>query len=230
VVDFKPGTYPVIFAPDEVGHIINPVVMSLNGMSVVRKMSPWTDKLGQEMLDSRFTLIDDGSKDNAWTSKPFDSEGTPTRRNVLVQNGVLGDLLTDRKVAALLGKESTGNAGGGGGFGNIGVMPGPHHLILGTGSKSLQDLIAEIDYGMIIYGTMGAWSGNPYAGVVSGTVSMGLKIEKGKIVGRTKDCMFTINAFEHLKKHFIDCSNEAKDADGNLFPYVMLDKVVISTN
>jgi len=224
VVPFKAGAYPVIFTPGEVNYIINPVLASLNGMAVYRQVSPWSDKLGQELLDPRFTLVDDGSLDNEWTSKPFDMEGTPTRRNVLVQNGRLESLLLDRKAADLLGKESTGNAGGAG--------PSPNHLRLATGTKPLEALIHSIDYGLLIGDTMGAWSGNPYSGIVTGTISMGLAIEKGKIVGRVKDCMFTINAFEHLRKHLIDCSVEVKPngfMSSNLFPYVMLDEVVIST-
>lgn len=220
VVPFKAGTYPVIFTPYEVNNIINPVLASLNGLAVYRQMSAWGDKLGQELLDPRFTLIDDGTQDGAWTSKPFDFEGTPTKRNVLVQNGRPNALLLDRKVAAQLNKESSGNAGGG--------ALSTHHLILAPGNKTLDELISSIDYGLLIDGTMGSWSGNPYTGVVSGTISMGLKIEKGKIAGRVKDCMFTINAFEHLKKHIVDFSSETK-ALSNIFPYMMLNEVVIST-
>jgi len=224
VAPFKAGAYPVIFTPSEVNYIINPVLASLNGMAVYRQVSPWSDKLGQALLDPRFTLIDDGALDNEWTSKPFDTEGTPTRRNVLVQNGRLENLLLDRKAAHLLGKESTGNAGSAG--------PSPNHLRLAAGNKPLEELIRSIDYGLLIGDTMGAWSGNPYSGIVTGTISMGLAIEKGQIVGRVKDCMFTINAFEHLRKHLIDCSAEMKPngfMSNNLFPYVMLDEVVIST-
>jgi len=226
VVQFKPGAYPVIFAPREVGNIINPVVQSLNGQAVYRKISPWSDKLGQELLDKRFNLIDNGALDKSWTSIPFDLEGTPTRRNVLVQNGVLGDLIMNRKVAVQLGKESSGNAAPSG--------PAPHYLQLDPGSKTLEELISSIDYGLLVDDTMGAWSGNPYGGIVSGTISMGLKIEKGKIVGRVKDCMFTINAFEHFKKHLIDCSTERKQAEldffsAGLFPHILLDEVVVST-
>ena len=225
VVPIDAGAYPVIFSPGEVGFIVNPVVASLNGLAVYRKISPWYDKLGQELLDTRFDLTDDGSLDNAWTSKPFDIEGTPTRCNSLVKNGRLGDLLLDCKVAAQLGMDSSGNAGAAG--------PAPHYLQLAAGSKPLEELISSIDRGLLIDGTMGAWSGNPFSGIVSGTISMGLKIEKGKIVGRVKDCMYTINAFEHLRDHLVDCSTEREQAEtmfgiSCMFPYVMLDEVVIS--
>jgi len=142
-----------------------------------------------------------------------------------VENGRLNSILMDRKVAALLGKESTGNAS------PMGVSP--IHLRLAAGDKSLEELIKSIDYGLLIDGTMGAWSGNPYSGIVTGTISMGLAIEKGKIVGRVKDCMYTINAFEYWSKHLVGCSKDtlASGVRGasSVYPYVMLDEVVIAT-
>ena len=220
-VPFKAGAHPVIFSPDEVNYITLPILQSVMGRAVYQKVSPFGDKLGQQLFDPRFTLADDGSIDGEWTSRPFDGEGTPTKRNMLVENGKLGAFLTDRKYAALLGTESTGNA------------QGPNHLRITPGTKSLEEMIKSIDYGLLIDGSMGAWSGNPYAGIVTGTISMGLLIEKGEIKGRIKDCMFTVNAFEHLKNNLVDISAEV-ETNGfmsvNLFPYIQLSDVVISTN
>ena len=226
VVPMDAGTCPVIFAPGEVGNIINPIVASLNGQAIYRKVSPWSEKLGEELLDTRFTLTDDGSLNKSWASKPFDLEGTPTKQYALVQNGRLENIVLDRKVAAQLGKESSGNAGATG--------PTPNYLQIDPGTKTLDELIKSIDYGLLINDTMGAWSGNPFGGIVTGTISMGLKIEKGKVVGRVKDCMFTINAFDHFRKHMIDCTIEREQTQSMFFaagylPYVLLDEVVIST-
>jgi len=225
VVPFEAGAYPVIFTPGQMSYVLNPVVQSLSGTAIQRKISPWGDKLGQELLDPRVTIIDDGSLDNTWTSKPFDTEGTPTQRNTLVENGRIKDILLNRKVAAQLGKKSTGNAS---------LMgPAANFLMMEPGNKTFDELVKSIDYGMIIDGSMGAWSGNPYAGIVTGTISMGLKIVNGKIIGRVKDCMFTVNAFVHLAKHLAGCSsereyNQAMMGTPVLLPYVMLDEVVIS--
>lgn len=225
VVEFKAGAYPVIFTPREVGSVLMPIIASMNGQAVYRKISPWSDKLGQKLMDERFTLIDDATTPGSWASLPFDNEGTPTRKNALVQNGVIKDLLTDRKVAAQLGIQSSGNAGG------MGVSP--NYLMMDGGSKTFDELVKSINYGLIIDGTMGAWSGNPYSGIVTGTIAMGLLVENGKIAGRVKDCMFTINAFEHFNKHFVDCTTEREQVGARqaaaLLPYLLLDEVVIST-
>ena len=228
VVDFKAGAFPVIFAPDQAPFILNPVVESLSGQAFFDKTSPWVDKLGTQTIDPRINLIDDGTLDNTYTSRPFDDEGTPTQRNILVENGVIQNIFLDNKYAARLGKTSTGNAGA---FG-----PSTNYIDMTPGTKSIDDMVKSIDYGVIIHDTMGAWSGNPFAGIVSGTISVGFKIENGKIAGRIKDCMFTTNAFEHLNKHLIDLSSERKQVDAYLggeiianLPYMQLNEVVIST-
>jgi len=222
VVPFEAGAYPVIFTPGEVIYICNPVLASLNGTAVYRKVSPWSEKLGEQLLDPRFSLIDDATIDKDVGSKPFDLEGTPTQRLAIVENGAAKNLYLNRKVAQQLGKESTGNAGP--------MGPTTNYIQLAPGSKTAAELIKSIDKGLIIDGSMGAWSGNPYSGIVTGTISQGLKVEGGKIVGRVKDCMFTVNAFEHLKNHLVDLSSDRELIYGSaMLPHLMLNEVVIST-
>ena len=225
VVPFEAGTYPVIFTPGEAGYILNPILSSLNGMAVYRKVSPFIDKLGQKVFDEKLSLYDDATEDGSWASIPFDYEGTPTKRLDLVKSGVLGDIILNRKVGGLLGKPSTGSA--------TQMGPAPNFVHMPEGSKSLEELIKSIDKGLLIDGSMGAWSGNPYAGIVTGTISMGLKIEKGKIVGRVKDCMYTVNTFEHFKNNLVDCSIEREEVQTMFgaaarLPHILLSDVVIS--
>ena len=220
VVPFTAGAYPVLFVPNEVGHIITPFTSSLNGLSMYREISPWNNQLGTLQLDPRFTLIDDGSADGEVASQPFDTEGTPTQRNVLIDQGCPHTMLLDRRVGQLMNLPSTGNAGAG--------SPAPHRLCITPGSQGVDHLIKSMDYGMIVYSSMGAWSGNPFTGVVSGSISHGLKVEKGEIVGRVKDSMFTVNSFQHFRDHLIDMSHHAYAVGGNSFPYILLDQVVIS--
>ncbi len=221
VTGFAPGTYPVIFAPGEVGNLLRPFLASLNGKAFVQGVSPLKERIGEQICDPRFTLIDDGTLPRGTSSLPFDREGVLTRRNILVENGVAKDLLLDLETAQALERESTGNGSGGG--------PSPHCTILTPGDKTLDELLKGIDLGLIIFGTMGAWTGNPYGGNVSGTVSMGLKVEKGRIAGRVKNCMFSVNSFTHFKDHLIGLSRETKPSRGSDFPYVALDEVVITT-
>jgi len=220
-VAMEPGSYPVIFVPDEVQHLITPFLASLNGKQIARGLSPWIGKLGHELLDKRVTLLDDGTLPYHPSSRPFDREGVPTSRQALIEQGVAKQYLLDLQSAHELGLSPTGNGAEGG--------PSPHHLLLSPGQTALADLIGRIDRGLIIYSSMGAWAGNPLTGNVSGTISMGLKIERGQIVGRVKDCMFSLNSFDHFRNRLIDCSRETKQIGQATYPYVALDEVVVST-
>ncbi|HHW99029.1 MAG TPA: hypothetical protein GX738_05280, partial [Firmicutes bacterium] len=61
IVPFKAGTYPVIFAPSQVGYLLEPFLASLNGKAIMRDISPWKGKRGQQLLDERITIVDDGT-------------------------------------------------------------------------------------------------------------------------------------------------------------------------
>lgn len=221
IVPFKAGTYPVIFAPSQVGYLLEPFLASLNGKAIMRDISPWKDKRGEQLLDERITLVDDGTLPLCASSVPFDREGIPTRRNVLIEQGIIRQEILDLESSEALGLESTGNGTLSG--------PQPHHVILTPGMESVKNTIRSIERGLIIFDTMGAWAGNPYSGNVSGTISLGLLIEKGEVVGRVKDCMFSINSFKHFRDHLIALSLETKEDGFSTYPYVTLDDVVIST-
>lgn len=219
--DIQPGAYPVIFAPGQIGNLTRPFIASLNGKAVARGISPLEEKLGEQILDPRVTLIDDGTLPREISSAPFDREGVPTQRNVLIDKGVPRQVLTDLETARQLGLEPTGNGSGSG--------PQPHRVILTPGEASVDELVSDMDLGLIVFVTMGAWTGNPFGGNVSGTVSLGLKIEKGKIAGRVKNCMFSLNSFEHFRDHLIALSKDTKAVGDATYPYVALNDVVITT-
>jgi PmbA protein len=228
IVQFAPGSYPVIFAPGQVDFLTAPLLACLNGKAIVSGISPWKDKLGEKLLDSRVTLMDDGTLPQAISSKPFDRDGIPTRRNILIEQGIVKQFLLDCQSARELGMDSTGNSTAGG--------PAAHHVLLAPGELSIYELIQKMDTGLLILDSMGAWSGNLYSGNVSGNISLGLKIENGKIVGRVKNCMFSMNAFRHFRDHLIALSRETKDIGGSgpldssasTYPYVALADVVIT--
>jgi len=229
VVSFPAGTYPVIFAPSQVSFLMWPLLACLNGKAFARGISPLKEQMGRQLLDQRVTIVDDGTLPWTVSSAPFDREGVATRRNVLVDAGVPRNLLLDLQTAQELGMEPTGNGTAGG--------PAVHRVLLAPGDAPLTGLIAGIDRGLIIHGSMGAWAGNPYGGNVSGTISLGLSIEGGKIAGRVKNCMFSVNVFRHLRERLLALSAETKEMSGGgsgqggaTLPYVLLGDVVISSD
>ncbi len=227
VIPVRPGRYAVIFAPAQVVFLLRPLVRGLKGNMIADGLSPWGRKLGETVLDPAVTLLDDGVAEMHPASRPFDREGVPVTRRELISAGVPRGALLDLESAQRLGKEPTGNGYPGG------QTPGPrpNHLVLVRGNQPLSDLLRQVGDGLLILASIGAWAGNPFSGNVSGTISLGYRIRKGEVIGRVKDCMFSLNAFDHFGSSLIDLSHEIKSSSsGYTFPYVALDDVVISSS
>lgn len=220
-VSIKPGQYPVIFAPGEVSCVVDPLLACLNGVGISRGFSPFKGRIGELAFDPRFSLIDDALVDGALGSKGFDREGVPTARRALIDSGKISGYLLDLQTAHLLNMSPTGNGGG--------ASPVSNNTIVLGGDKSYGEMLAGIDEGVLIENTMGAWAGNPYGGQVSGNIALGYKIEKGKVVGRIKDCMFSVNVFTDLRDNLAALSREQHWRGNTCYPYLQLANVNIST-
>jgi PmbA protein len=220
-VSIKPGQYPVIFAPAEVSCLVGPLLACLNGIGISRGFSPFKGRIGELAFDPRFSLIDDALVDGAVGSKGFDREGVPTARRALIESGKISGYLLDLQTAHLLNMSPTGNGGG--------ASPVSNNTIVLGGDMSYSEMLAGIDEGVLIENTMGAWAGNPYGGQVSGNIALGYKIEKGKVVGRIKDCMFSVNVFTDLRDNLAALSREQHWRGNTCYPYLQLANVNIST-
>lgn len=220
-VSIKPGQYPVIFAPGEVSCVVDPLLACLNGVGISRGFSPFKGRIGELAFDPRFSLIDDALVDGALGSKGFDREGVPTARRALIDSGKISGYLLDLQTAHLLNMSPTGNGGG--------ASPVSNNTIVLGGDKSYGEMLAGIDEGVLIENTMGAWAGNPYGGQVSGNIALGYKIEKGRVVGRIKDCMFSVNVFTDLRDNLAALSREQHWRGNTCYPYLQLANVNIST-
>ncbi len=98
--------------------------------------------MGSQIASDKFTLIDDPTVTDSFGARAFDDEGTPTKRNVIIDEGVLKTYLHNSTTAKKFGAETTGNAGL--------ISPHPWNLIVESGKKSLEELLAEIDQGIYV--------------------------------------------------------------------------------
>jgi len=87
-------------------------------------------------------LVDDPTVVGSFGVKAFDDEGVPTRRNVIIDEGVLKSYLHNSTSAKKFGVETTGNAGL--------ISPHPWNLVIGPGERSFEELLAEIDRGIYV--------------------------------------------------------------------------------
>ena len=112
-----------------------------------------------------FTLIDDGTIPALFGSQPFDDEGVPTRRTVVIENGVLKSYLLNSYAARKLGMKTTGNASRGI-TGNAGIGHG--NFFMQKGEKSPEEIIAGIANGFYVTELIGGG-----ANTVTGDYSRG---------------------------------------------------------
>jgi PmbA protein len=143
----KTARVPIIFDPQVARSLLGHIFEAANGESIYRNASFLTGKLGEQIAGENITVIDDGTMRGGFGSSPFDSEGVPTRRTVVVQNGVLKSYLLNTYAARKLGLATTGNASRGL-AGTPGIGSG--NFFLEPGAKTPQQLIADVRDGLYV--------------------------------------------------------------------------------
>jgi len=119
----------------------------VNGDSVYRGASFLAGKLGEKIAGDNVTVIDDGTMIGGFGTSPFDGEGIPTRRTIVIENGALKSYLLNTYTARKLGLETTGNAARGL-AGTPGIGAGNYFLQPGT--KTPEEIIGGIKDGLYV--------------------------------------------------------------------------------
>ncbi len=144
----EPGMYTVVLEPQAVADLIPGLGGAFNARSADEGRSPFSKKgggtrRGEKIADERVTIYSDPT-DAELLSAPFDGEGLPVQRRVWIENGILKNLTYSRFWAQKSGVQPTG---GGGGFGGGGF---PGGLKMRGGTKSLDELIAGTQRGILV--------------------------------------------------------------------------------
>ncbi len=232
-VSVKSGKYKVLFTPSAVTHIIGILKASWMGPSIYKKVSPWKDKVGEKIADEKLSIYDDGTVDGLSASSPFDCEGIPTQKTAIIENGVLKNFIADKVTANRLGINPTGNGfKRGGGFSLENEIDGipttaSSNNILSHGNKHSNEILADLDEGILVDGLLGTMMGNPLSGMLSGNIGLGFHVKDGRVIGRIKDAMLTVNLFNAIKDSILEISSDLKGEvnwSGNcLVPWMLFD-------
>jgi PmbA protein len=184
----------VIVDPDVAGSFIGGIVQAINGERVLQRASFLGAMLNQKIGSELFTLTDDGTRAKGLASAPFDGEGVPTQKRVLVEKGVLKGFIYNTAVAKRAGLASTGNAARGGftSLPNIGV----HNIVMAAGTTPPADIVKATKLGLWLKGVTG-YGINPVNGNFSGGAS-GLWIENGQVAFPVKGLTIAATAAEIL--------------------------------
>jgi PmbA protein len=148
----KTARVPIVFDPMVGRSLLGNIFEAASGDSIYRGASFLTGKLGDRIAGENVTVVDDGTMRGGFGSAPFDSEGVPTRRTVVVERGVLKSYLLNTYTAKKLGLATTGNAARGL-AGTPGIGAGNFYLEPGT--KSAKEIIAAIPDGLYVTELLG---------------------------------------------------------------------------
>ena len=154
---------------------------------MLKGRSLFADRLGEEVAAAGLTLVDDATNPLAYSSSETDGEGLASRRNVLIDGGVLQRFVHNAYTARRSGTVSTANAVRG--FSSTPSV-GCRALSLVPGTQLQPELLAEVGDGVLISSVSGLHSGvNPVSGDFS-TGAEGLRISGGELAEPLRE--FTI--------------------------------------
>jgi PmbA protein len=101
---------PIVLDPEMAGSFLGNLCSAVNGYAIYKGASYLIGRLGEKIAADNITIVDDGRIQGGLGSKPFDGEGLPTRKTVVVERGILQSYLLDTYAGRKLKLSSTGNA------------------------------------------------------------------------------------------------------------------------
>jgi PmbA protein len=190
---------PIVFSPDAARSLVGHLFEAASGDSIWRSASFLAGQLGETIATHGLTVVDDHTMIlptgvGGFGTSPFDGEGLPARRTVVVQNGVLQTYLLNTYTARKLNMHSTGNAtrgltgSPGIGAGNLFVLPG---------IASEEEILAAIPTGFYVTSLMG-FGTNMVTGDYSRGAS-GLWIENGELTFAVEEITISGNLRDMFK-------------------------------
>jgi PmbA protein len=200
----KTQEVPIIFDPLVANSILGHIFEGVNGDSVYRGASFLAGKLGEKIAAPQVTVIDDGTMVGGFGTSPFDGEGIPTRRTVVIENGVLKSYVLNTYTAKKLGLQTTANASRGL-AGTPGIGPG--NYFLQPGARTPQQLIGDVKEGLYVTEFLGMG-----VNLVTGDYSRGASgiwISGGELTYPVEE----ITVAGNLKDMFLNISEIANDLE-----------------
>ncbi len=188
----QPGPYEVILEPAAVADLIIFLGLSFNAMAYLERRSPLTGKLGKLIFGKNFSLLEDPYH-ALLPGRPFDFEGTRSRRVELIRNGVLSGLLHDRLTAKKMRTKTTGNAL---------VQPAPDgpsftSLVVNPGKTDLPEMISKSKRAILVTHLHYTNLVDMAKLYVTGMTRDGtFLVEKGKISRPLRNLRFTHSLFD----------------------------------
>jgi len=203
---------PVVMEPEMTASMLSFFYDCVNGNGVYLKQSFLAGRVGEKVGSDQVTIIDDGLRPGGVGTKPFDGEGVPARKTLVMERGVLKTYLMDTYASRKLGMKSTGNS------------QGPNNLYLSAGSFTPEQIIKSVEKGLLLTGTIGQGL-VPTTGDIS-RGAFGLWIEKGEIAYPVAEITISGNLGQLLKGIEM-VGNDLEFKDSTVAPTVKIAEMTI---
>lgn len=205
------GRYPLVVDPMNAGRLLSPLIDALYGSAIHQKNSFLLDRLGEQVLGCRMTLIDEPHAVRTSGARYFDGEGVATQRRRIFEEGVLRNYFIDTYSSNKLAMAPT--------------VASPSRLTMPWGRKGLEELVREVERGILVTGFNG---GN--CNSTTGDFSYGIEgflIERGERVHPISEMNVTGNMLT-LWNSLVEVGNDPQRASSWQIPSLLFDGVDFS--
>jgi PmbA protein len=192
--ELAPGRYTAILEPPAVLDLVGFLFYDFAGTAVLDKRSCFTGRVGKQVLGENITLWDDVYHP-LQLGAPYDGEGFPRQRVLLVNRGVPTDLVYARATAKKMKAKATGH-----GY----ELPNDHgeapvNLVFSGGNSSVDDMIRSTERGILVTRLWYIRDVDPYEKILTGMTRDGtFLVEDGRIAGGIRNFRFNQSVIEML--------------------------------
>jgi PmbA protein len=217
----KTGVFPVLFDERVASSLIGHLLSAANGAAVARGATWLRDALGKQVLPAALSVVEDPHRPRISGSRPFDGEGLPTRRRVIVENGILTGWTLDLATGRKLGMPSTANASRG-----VSSPPSPatSNIDLTPGALTRDDLIAQMGTGLLVTSMIGSTISATTGDYSRGAA--GFWVENGQISHPVNECTIAGNLRDMLMR--IIPANDARAHLSTRVPSLLIDGMTLA--
>jgi len=208
-------TTPVIFEANMARSLLSHFVAAVSGGSLYRKASFLLDSLDKQIFSDSITISEDPFIKGGFGSSSFDMEGVATKARTFVENGVLNGYVLSSYSARKLGMQTTGNAGG------------VHNLELQTGEKDLDQLLKQMQKGLLVTELIGHGVNNVTGDYSRGAV--GYWVEDGEIQYPVDEITIAGNLKDMYQK-IVEVGNDVDRRSNIMTPSLLLDGMMVAGN
>lgn len=206
---------PVIFEANMARSLLSHFISAVSGGALYRKASFLLDHLDKKVFSDLVTITEDPHIKGGLGSSAIDLEGVATQSRTLVQDGILKGYVLSSYSARKLGMQTTGNAGG------------VHNLTLQPGNKTLDELIKDMQRGLLVTELIGHGVNNVTGDYSRGAV--GYWIEDGKIQHPVEEITIAGN-LKNMFQKILAIGNDVDQRNNIITPSILIDEMMIAGN